>query len=62
MCAKIRRMKIIGIPFNPFTPETLPFFALIYNRLGGTYVNLKSSTLIPVLNVKYYAWICVYMI
>ena len=31
--------------FNPFTPKTFPFFALIDNRLGGTYVKLQSSTL-----------------
>ena len=31
--------------FNPFTPKTFPFFSLIDNRLGGTYVKLQSSTL-----------------
>ena len=35
--------------FNPFNSEIFQFFALIYNKLGGTYVTLPSQVLIQYL-------------
>ena len=36
---------------NPFNSEIFQFFALIYNRLGGTYVTLPSQVLIQYLKL-----------
>ena len=37
--------------FNPFNSEIFQFFALIYNKLGGTYVTLPSQVLIQYLKL-----------
>ena len=36
---------------NPFNPEIFQFFALIYNKLGGTYVTLPSQVIIQYLKL-----------
>ena len=36
---------------NPFNSEIFQFFALIYNKLGGTYVTLPSQVLIQYLKL-----------
>ena len=38
-------------PLNPFNSEIFQFFALIYNKLGGTYVTLPSQVLIQYLKL-----------
>ena len=46
---------------NPFTPETFPFFALIYIGLGGTYVKLQSSTLTQYLMLSImHGYVCIW--
>ena len=37
--------------FNSFNSEIFQFFALIYNKLGGTYVTLPSQVLIQYLKL-----------
>ena len=39
------------IVLNPFNSEIFQFFALIYNKLGGTYVTLPSQVLIQYLKL-----------
>ena len=41
----------IKIGINPFNSEIFQFFALIYNKLGGTYVTLPSQVLIQYLKL-----------
>ena len=37
---------------NPFNSEIFQFFALIYNKIGGTYVTLPSQVLIQYLKLS----------
>ena len=45
---------------NPFNSEIFQFFALIYNKLGGTYVTLPSQVLIQYLKLIH-MHVCVYI-
>ena len=47
----VAHLKLLEQLLNPFNSEIFQFFALIYNKLGGTYVTLPSQVLIQYLKL-----------